>query len=180
MINLLPPAIKVEISYSRRNAILAHYLRTLVLAVIVLATLFGGTEVYLSARVNAAEAEAEKRQAEAEAARGIENRAKALSERLSSAKAILASQSKFSALLDDMSKIMPAGTVLSGISLSGDEKRPLAISATAETYASALALRDTMSNSSRFQNVDIQSVAAVGPRLFRVELVAGFKPGQAK
>jgi Tfp pilus assembly protein PilN len=180
MINLLPPSIKEQIAYSKRNTVLMHYLRMTVLVGLSLAAILAGALMYAKQQANAAETEALQKQAQAAAMSDVEVKAKALAVRVNSIKTIQSNRPRFSGLLSDLSQALPGGTALSGVNLSGDEKRPLAISATADSYNTAVALRDTLASSSRFQQVDLQSVTSVAPRVFRVELVASFRPGRAK
>jgi Tfp pilus assembly protein PilN len=179
MINLLPPQIKEQITYSKRNAIIVHYLWLAAFTMIVLGGVFGGSYWYLQGRIASAEQAVAQKETSIAGFKGLESKVKTLNSRLSTIKAIQSQQAKFSQVLTDVAKAMPAGASLNNINLSGDASKPVTIDATADSYATAVALRDTLAASPRIAAADLQTVNATGSN-YHVSIVLSFKPGQAK
>lgn len=179
MINLLPPTIKEQVTFSKRNAMLVKYFWVALFTALVLAGAFCATFLYLRQRLTAAKQEIAQKEAKIATYKGLKDNVKNLNLRVASIKSIQARQAKFSALLGDLSKSMPAGTALTAISLTGDDKKPVTISAVADSYNGAVGLRDTLAASSRIAAADIQTVSG-GKDGYHVDILVSFKPGQSK
>lgn len=179
MINLLPPLIKEQIAFSKLNRVVVRYFWVVGLVVVVLGGVFGATSWYLNQRLAATNRDIASKQAEIATFSGLQTSVKGLNDTVAAIKKIQAGQAKFSDLLTDLAKAMPAGASLASITLTGDDKKPVAISANADSYNNALALRDTLAASSRILAADIQSVSTVKDG-YHVEILLSFKPGQSK
>lgn len=182
MINLLPPAIKEEIAYSKRNAVMRNYVILVVTITIMLAGLLLGTRYYLNSQIAAKQQDLDTKQAQIDKYTTVENKAAALNSRLATIKSIQTSQSKFSVLLSDLAKYMPVGTALTSITLTGNARLPVQVTVVANGYATALSFRDSIIRSKRISAADIESIAPVtaGPGSFAITAVFAFNPGEAQ
>ena len=179
MINLLPPDIKTQMRYSRYNRTALGYVKLATLVIVVLSGIFVGTIFYVNRETTAIEASVQERQAELDTKLVFQKQALNISDRLKAIKALDSSQTRFSVLLDDLAKYLPQGVSLEGITLTGDDKKPLSIAISGNTYDSILAFRNAVLLSSRIAGADLVSItnSATG---FSGNVVIAFKPGQAK
>lgn len=181
MINLLPPAIKQELMYSRYNAVIIRYLKLVVAIFLILAgALFGG-RWYLNEQISATEASIKTKQDQIASYKELETKALKLNQRITSIQAIQKSQSKFSILLADLAQNMPQGTSISSISLTGDDKKPVRLTVKAVDYKTALGFRDSISKSKRISAADIDDIKKDSEsNLYTLTMTFAFSPGQAK
>lgn len=179
MINLLPPAIKSELRFARYNARLQHYLWLVVAVSLVLAVIFGGTIFYLNLAEHQAQNDLASSKLGIASFSTFEKTAKSTSDRLAAIKAIQASQTHFSLLLQDIAKVLPQNTSLDGITLTGDSTKPVQISILANSYDNALAFRNALATSPRIAGVDLVSIAKVD-KGYAAAFVLAFKPGAAR
>jgi Tfp pilus assembly protein PilN len=180
VINLLPPDFKQEMVYAKRNAILVRYIGLLVVVWIVVGAGFYGSHIYLNQKLSEA---ADSIDAKAKTAAGfkeIEANAKTLNSRVAAIKAIQDSQPKFSAVLADLAKTVPKDAAITQLTLTGDDTKPVKISAVATSYATAVSFRDALAASPRISGADIDSISGNITGGFSVSITIGFKPGQAK
>lgn len=178
MINLLPPDFKEQVAYSKRNALLVRYV---ILVVIVAAALSGGlvaARYYLDAQITASDVRLAARQKEIQPYKGVEAQAKIVNGRLAAVQDIQKSQTHFSLLLSDLAKATPQGVQLTGISLTGDDKKPVRVQAKAVDYKTALSFRDSIVQSPRIGAADIESITQNG--MYTISVAFAFNPGRAK
>ena len=182
MINLLPPAIKEEIAYSKRNAIMRNYVILVATIAIVLAGMLVGARYYLNGQITAKQQDLSTKQLQIDKYTAVENQASALNGRLAAIKTIQASQTKFATLLSDLAQYMPPGTALTSLTLTGNSKLPVQVTVLANDYATALSFRDSIIRSKRISAADIESItpAAGGPGAFALTAVFAFSPGEAQ
>jgi cell division protein FtsL len=180
MINLLPPSFKEQVRFAKHNAILIRYLKLAVLLIIVLGVSFGGTYYYLTRRIASTNAAMASKQEVIGSYTDIETQVKELNSRVAAIKTIQSSQPRFSLLLSDIAKFTLKGTAISSLALTGDDSKPVVISATAGSYTAAVSLRDALVASPRISGADIQSITGQSDGSFSVNIVIGFKPGQAR
>jgi Tfp pilus assembly protein PilN len=184
VINLLPPSIKEEIHYSRRNATLMHYLSIAVLTSLVLAGALLGARYYLDQKIHDAEATVKQRELTIRRHKKLETDAKSLNARLASIQTIQKSQAKFSLLLSDLAQFMPKGTAISSVSLTGDDKKPVRLTVDSLDYKTALGFRDSITRSKRISAADIEDIHLVKesgkPNTYKVTVTFAFNPGEAK
>ncbi len=179
MINLLPPDIKVQLKYAKYNRLVLSYLKLAVGVVVLLGTIFAGTLYYVAQETNRVAKGVESRQAELNSNLAFQKQAQEISDRLQAIKTLDSSQTRFSLVLDDISKYLPQSVSLEGITLTGDDKKPLAIAIFGSTYDSILAFRNAVLLSPRISGADLVSIANNGTG-FQGNVVIAFKPGQAK
>lgn len=162
MINLLPPTIKEERAYGRKNISLIGYsgallATALTTAVIMLLSLqfIGSEEPDLrksleadTARVTALEAEI----------KSIEN----IAIRLETAKKVADRSVKLSELIPQIGAVLPDGTVLNALSLSGGITEPLQLDVDLKDANLAAVLIRNLVESDLFEAADISSLSPRG------------------
>lgn len=180
MINLLPPSIKEEIVYAKRNAVVLRYTSLLLIVAVLVGGGFWGSHVYLNQRIaETADSIADKDKIAA-SYKDVELEAKTLNSRVAAIKAIQDSQPKFSAVLSDLAKAVPRNASITNLTLTGQDSKPVKISATATSYQAAVSFRDALAASPRISGADIDSISGNATEGFNVDITIGFKPGQAK
>lgn len=179
MINLLPPDIKSQIKFGRRNAALLRYLMLAAALAVVLAAEFALGQIYVNNQIKKAESELAAKNASIAKYRDLEAKAQTVNSRIISIQAIQGSQAKFSLLLDDLAAATPQGVAITSISLTGDDKKPVRVSATALDYKTALSFRDSIAKSPRISAADIESIQQTD-RFKTVTVAFAFHPGKAR
>lgn len=179
MINLLSPTLKEQISYAKRNAVAIKYLKILIFVLAVVLFAFGGAWFYLDQKMVSAKASFADKQTKVASYKKLEEQAKILNDRIAAIKSIQENQPRFSQLLVDIAQAMPKNAALEALNLTGDDKKPIRITASADTYATAVSLRDALAQSPRISAVDLETVGT-GANGVTVTLTIAFKPGQAR
>lgn len=178
MINLIPPMIKEQIEFAKKNGRVVKKLRLGLVFIASIGALFVGAQIYLSARASQAMSELASRQDEIKRLEPDEVKAKVVNSRLASIKSIQSTQNKFSVMFEDVAKVVPKGVVLKDIILTGDPTKPVRIQFTADSYASGATFRDALALSPRVSGADIERLDGGGP--LTGVIVIGFKAGAAK
>lgn len=179
MINLLPSDIKLQTRYAKYNRITIGYVRLVIAVTIILAGIFAGTIFYVNRETAQVAKSVQDRQAELDTKLAFQKKAQDISDRLAAIKSLETSQTRFSVLLDDLSKYLPQSVSLEGITLTGDDKKPLSIAIAANSYDSILAFRNAVLLSPRISGADLVSITSNATG-FAGNVVIAFKPGQAK
>ena len=183
MINLLPPAYKEAVHYSKLNASLRGYVVIIISVSIALAGALVGTRYVLNQQIDAANKRLADKQIEIDSRKSREAEAKKLGDRLISIQNIQKNQAKFSVLLADLANYMPSGTAISSIGLTGDDKKPVKLTVNAVDYKTALGFRDSIAKSKRISAADIEDIhgTPVGNKTsYTVTVSFLFSPGNAK
>ncbi|MFI5240165.1 MAG: PilN domain-containing protein [Candidatus Saccharimonadia bacterium] len=179
MINLIPPTVKTEIKFARMNSVVIHYLKIIILLIVVLGVGFGGTYTYLMRKTASVNDQLSQKQSTIDTYNSTTTAAKSLNARIAAIKTIENSQPKFSTLLADIAKFTLQGTAITSITLTGDDTKPVQISAVANSYNDAVSLRDALASSPRISGADIISVSSQN-NTYTVSILIGFKPGEAR
>lgn len=179
MINLLPPGLKEQIRYAQYNRIITGYLRLTIVVLLVIASIFMGTIFYVNHQTLQVSKAAAARQDTLVAYLPTQQKLQDASDRLSSIKTLEASQTRFSVLLANFAQYLPQGVSLEGITLTGDDKKPLSITVLGTTYDSVLAFRNAILLSPRIAGADIIGINH-NSNGYEGSLVIAFKPGMAK
>ena len=180
MINLLPPAVKSEGTYAKRNTMLIRYIWLLVVVILVVGAEFGATEVYLAhQRQSYAKTIATKQQAVA-GYKNLQDQAAAANGRLKAFKVLVSQQARFSALLADLAAHTPKDVFINSISLTGNAAQAVQISGTANSYAAAASLRDALASSPRIQAAAINDISNPSAGVYNVNVTIAFAPGAFK
>lgn len=179
MINLLPTDIKEQITYAKRNAVVVRYLWLAFIVFLGLAVIFAGSNWYLGHRISEADQHTKEKQSQLQGFSSLQSKVKLANQRISSLHNLQTNQAKMSAVLKELAAHTPSGALITNISLTGDDSKPVGIVATANSLNDAVALRDALAASPRVSDVDIASVSQSAGK-YSVQLNLGFKPGQAK
>ncbi len=180
MINLLPPDIKAEVGYAKRSRRLQRYFWLSLGVIVILAIALASGFWYVSRRIAKADQELARKQQTIAGYHDIETQVKAVNSRLSTIKTLSASQAHFSLVLADIAAHTPSSAYITALSLTGDDKKPVHISANTDSYATAANFRASLAASPRIRAIDILSVSNPAAGQYHVELIASYKPGQAK
>jgi Tfp pilus assembly protein PilN len=183
VINLLPPDIKEQIRYSRRNRLLRNYLIMSVSVTAVLAGALLGGRLYLNQQVSDAQSRIADKNLQIASYKKVEDDAKKINARLSAIQSIQKSQTKFSVLLDDLAQNLPQGSSISSLTLTGDEQKPVRMMVNAVDYGTATSVRDSITKSKRISAADIESIQ--GPdnqktKYYQVTVSFAFNPGATR
>lgn len=179
MINLLPPERKQQLRFARLNARLRRYLILLIVVIVINGLIFAGSLVYLNFEQQQVTKGLAVAQSDIAGYAAFKQQAEDTSTRLTAIKNLRAAQTRFSLLLTDLSKVMPAGDTLGGITLTGDASKPVQITVTANSYNNALAFRDALVNSPRIAAADLENVSQASTG-YTATVVIAFKPGMAQ
>jgi hypothetical protein len=122
MINLLPPEQKEQIRYSKLNRLALTYVRVLFLVMIVLGGIFGAAIYWVGNTTEKVVADVAGKTAEIkELNNSFVPKAKDASDRLAAIKFVQASQTRFSAVVADIAKVVPQGVSIDTMILTGNE-----------------------------------------------------------
>lgn len=181
MINLLPPDVKQQVAYSRLNARLFGYVWLLVLTVLICGGLYGYSYYHTHRALSAASLDIANKQKQIDQFKDIEVRAKAVNDRVTAIKNISASQSHFSMLLNELARYTPKTVVIQALTLTGDDKKSVRITATADSKASIASFRDALETAPRISGADIENISYNDTdKSYTTSIAIGFKPGKAK
>lgn len=178
MINLLPPDIKEEITYSKYNAIVVRYLVIVLGVAALLAGALIGAQFYLGQKTSASTNRLIDTQSKMSQYSSVQKQAKELNARITSIQTIQNSQTRFSELLSNLAAATPQGVALTGIALTNDKTKPVRVQAQAVDYRSALAFRDSIVNSPAFTAADAESITQGDP--YSISLTFTFNPKATK
>ena len=179
MINLLPPEIKTQVTYSRYNRSLLRWLFAGLFVALLLAGSLAAGYYYLNLQISQANQEVQDKNRQIKQFSSVQHTSTVVASRLASISTLQKNQAKFSELLADLAQYMPQGTAISSITLTGDDKQPIRLTVSAVDYKTALSFRDSITRSKRIIAADIESIKATNPG-YGVVVSFAFKPGDAK
>lgn len=181
MINLLPPAVKQQNQFARWNVSLLQYtFLTVAISISLVGVLIFGV-VIVSRDESSLQKAIDTKQQTLDQLQPEFNQAKLLANRVNTVKALFDKNIEFSKLLQNIGALIPDGASLTGLSLTGNDQRPLQIQAKVKTQDLAAVLRENLEASDIFSLADIQ-VINVGdtkgsvPLNYVVTIVAQFAP----
>lgn len=119
MINLLPPAYADKIRFGRMNSRLIKWLAALLAALLILILIlaFGWLYIERQSKNLQRDIDTAKQQLQAQNLTGVKKEAQEISTSIKTINQVLGQEIRFSALLQDIGKAMPAGTVLDSLQL---------------------------------------------------------------
>jgi|GEM_PF-2904248 Tfp pilus assembly protein PilN len=158
MINLLSPALKEQIQYSRRNRVALHYLRLVIITLIVLSASFASSIYFINVLAASTSAGTIDKEKTIHSYDQKLTAAQDAAKRLASIKQITAKQTHFYLILQELGAAMPSGVAMDGISLTADATLPVSISVTGPTYESILTFKDNLSKSNIIESVNLVNV----------------------
>ncbi len=181
MINLLPADVKEQIRFAKMNRLALRYLRVTVTVVVVLGGVFGGAFYLLEMESASVAQDVIDKQATIASFNGsFIPKARDVSDRLNAIKYVQGTRTHFSAVVADLAKVVPQGVSIDSMTLTGDDKAPVTIAVTAESYAKALALRNALITSPRIAHADLETITTTSSGTYQTNVVVAFKPGQAR
>lgn len=165
MINLLPPRYAMQIRYGRRNTTLRRWLLGVVAAIAGLLVIIGGGWLYLNNQAKSLQRDtlASQQELQAQNLAGVQKDAAEISGDVRVINQVLNREVNFSALVQDIGKVMPPGTVLGGLTLTKVDGA-IDLSASAKDYASAAQIAINLGDSKNnlFSSIDIVSINCSG------------------
>jgi Tfp pilus assembly protein PilN len=181
MINILPTHVKEQLSYSKHNVKLRRYVMlTLVMVLTLSGVLFLGYR-YANNQTVDLQKNLVEQQKQRGAFKDTEAKVQSLQSNISLIEKLFTQQTKFSVLINDLAAVLPAGTYINNLTLTGDDKKPLKLLVTANNFATAGLVRNALLQSSRISTVDIQSISQKdGSSEYVVDLIIAFKEGKAR
>jgi len=161
MINLLPPDVKQEVAYGRKNDILLRWILAIVVVIVGIAvmSLFG--QFYITKNVHSQQKVAKLTQ-ERMASQNLEGTKKdlqTLSDNVKTIVQILSKQLLFSKMLTTIGGILPSGTALSDINLStADSAIDLSVAAVDRASATQAFVNINDTKNNFFNKADLVSI----------------------
>ncbi len=162
MINLLPPEVKSEYLYARKNRRIVHWCAAFVLAIVGLAVITTTGIIIMEHQMSNYKSRIVTAQAELanQNLSGTEKQVKEISNNLKLMVTVLSKEILFSKLLARLGSIMPSNAILTNLSISQTES---AIDITAQTkdYAAATQLQVNLADPDNqiFSKADIISIS---------------------
>jgi Tfp pilus assembly protein PilN len=180
MINLIPSEQKDQIRFAKLNRLVLGYIRIVAAVVVVLGVIFGWAIYQVSQQTAAVKSDvADKTAAIAKLNATFVPKAKEASDRLNAIKYVQTSQTRFSAVVADIAKVVPQGVSIDSMTLTGDSKVPVRILVTSNSYSAALAFRNALITSPRIAGADLETISSSNG-VYQASVVIAFQPGQAK
>lgn len=160
MINILPPDLKQQITYSRRNVVARRYVFVLLFIILVTGSILTATHWYADQQIAAYETALEERKEEISQFENLETSVDTLNTQIETIETVLKQRPQFSVLLSDLAQVLPQGSYLNGISLSEETDQPLQLTITAPSRDQAVSVRQALLQSPRIGSADIQSITS--------------------
>lgn len=165
MINLLPPDLKEQYVYGRRNVILRRWAIAMTsgLAGVILVTLGGLLVMQKSINSYTAQVATTQATLTEQDLEGTRQTAKDITSSLKLAVDVLSHEILFSQLLTQIAKVIPPNTSLTDLSISADQTA-IDIKAISADYTSATQIQVNLQDPTNriFNKADIQSIACSG------------------
>jgi len=180
MINLLSPALKEQIKYSRRNRAALHYLKLTIIILILLGGSFILSIYYLNTIIDSANISTAEKTKTIHSYDADLTQAQDVAKRLTSINQITSKQTHFYLIIRELGASMPKGVAMDGIALNSDLTQPVTISVTGPSYESILTFKDNLAGSSIIDSVTLSNLGTSDVN-YRSSLVVKFKNlGQLK
>lgn len=162
MINLLPPDLAQGIKLGRRNAHFRRWLFGLLLATLGLLLIVAAGWLYLDSQASmlSRESEAIRNELEAQNLTKVQAEADQITSQIKLINQVLVREVKFSELIQEIGKVMPPGTVLSGLNLENNISGGVDLTANTRDYQAAARVAANLSDPANklFSTVDIVTV----------------------
>ena len=179
MINLLPPSIKKQRAYSKYNRTLRGLtILTLVFGVILALTMFAGN-FYVGTLIDASLLELENKEEEVADYSDVSKEAEELNSQITGVINTLDKTTRYSVLIKDIGRLLPANTYIESLELDGSSASPLTLIVISNTEDDALSTQFALADSDLFSSIDVIFFQKVDSR-YQMELVLAYKdPGAA-
>jgi len=160
MINLLPPEIKTNISFARRNVTLAQLVVLTSLTLVAALGIVGFGVFIMNADQSALEKSIETKTQSLQSYIETEKKAQVLASDIDTAGKILAREVRFSEVLKLIGSILPDGASLRNLQLTNDDL-PVKLTTFINDKALAPTLRNNIEESDLFDAADLESLTAI-------------------
>jgi Tfp pilus assembly protein PilN len=161
MINLLPPKVKSDILYARKNAVLVRWIIAfgILLTSIIVIVIIGQLFINQNKKNQAAQIAAGKEQLKVQKLEETEAKVKSLSVSVKLANDVLSKQVLFSKVITQIGTAMPSGSILTGLSINQLEGG-IDLTAAAKDYNTATQVQLNLQNPDNkiFEKADIVSI----------------------
>lgn len=165
MINILPTELKQAYRIGRINRHLAHWIVVCLIGICGAAAITSAGYLYLdhTSTIYRNQIDSANAQLSDQDMTGVQNQVKEISNNLKLAVEVLSQQVLFSDLLDRLTKLMPANTNLTGLSIL-QTQGGIDISAAAKTYSDASQMQVNLTDPTNklFSTADIVSITCSG------------------
>lgn len=184
MINLLPPELKQAYRYGRVNRHLIHWIFVFAIGIVGAAVITAFGYLYLNQTANSYKNQiaASNQQLASQNLSTVQNQVKEISNNLNLVVQVLSKQVLFSELLQQLTKLMPPDTNLTGLSIS-QAQGAIDITAAAKNYSAATQIQVNLTspNNQLFSKADIVSISCAGTNAYpcSVTLRALFSPNSS-
>lgn len=155
MINLLPIELKTQYAFSRRNTGLRWVILAIIAVGVLSSLLMTAGGWYVGRLVKTAKSELTTKQTEITKYKSSEQKARELNSKIEAIVDVNSKTTRYSGLISDLSKLLPAGSYVETIDLNGKADAPLLLEVTANDKSTALKVHDSLADSKRFAFVDI-------------------------
>lgn len=178
MINILPPELKQQITYSRRNVVARRYVGILTVIILITGSVLAAVHWYADQQIAAYETTLQERNEKMSRFENLETSVDTLNTQIETIEKIMQQRPRFSVLLTDLSQVLPRGSYLNGISLSEETDQPLQLTITAPSRNQAVTVRQALLQSPRIESADIQSITGKpDSEEINVNIVIAFQTG---
>jgi Tfp pilus assembly protein PilN len=160
MINLIPNDLRDERVYGRRNRLLIGYILALLLTAVIVATIMVGSLRFVGADEANLKNSITANQAQVTTLEAKIKDLSTISSRLDTANKLQDSSIIFSDLIPSIGSLLPAGSVLTSLSLSGGNFDPLTLNIRMSSANLAPVLQRNLVDSELFEAADIVSIAS--------------------
>lgn len=162
MINLLPPQYALNIKFGRRNSQLRRWLIGICAATGGLILILATGWLYLDSQTSklSGDSESIRNELQVQNLTGVQAEADQISSQIKLINQVLIREVKFSELIQEIGKVMPPGSVLSGLNLENNISGGVDLTANTADYQAAARVAANLSdpNNKLFSSVDIVSV----------------------
>lgn len=162
MINLLPPNYALSIRFGRRNAQLRRWLLGICLAILGLIAILSAGWLYLDSQASKLSRDNEqvKGNLTAQNLTKVQADADEISSEIKLINQVLLREVRFSELIQEIGKVMPPGTVLSGLNLESNVSGGVDLTANTRDYQAAARVAANLGdpNNNLFSSVDVVNV----------------------
>ncbi|MEI7690236.1 MAG: PilN domain-containing protein [bacterium] len=161
-LNLLPPEIKKEINYAKKNAKIVNNLAYVLCVLAILAGFFTVLAVVIGGKHNVYATEKKYATALVEQKAKIEQSGNDLAIRLNLIKKIKASRTNWNELLTKIAESTPPGVRLQSIEINNNSKNRSTVTGVAKTDRDIVLFRDLLTSTNKFYFIDLESIAEGG------------------
>lgn len=162
MINLLPDSVREEQYYGRRNKKLAALIAVVAGTAVAVAAIMTFSLGYVIDEQKAVQASIDENQAIISSLESDTSDLSSVASRLDSTYKLFSESIKFSELIPEIGGVLPQGTIIDGLSLTGGSFDPLQLNVSMTSPDLAPILQQNLVNSALFEAADIVNITPGG------------------